>query len=83
MANAPDPITSPPAVPGQPYDASAPGIGGDGQSTPTQVYAADGGSGANPWPKVQEAGAASWDNGQITGGWPGNGTSDGGAWKQT
>lgn len=83
MADAPDPITSPPAQAGQPYSAQASGPGRPSQSAPTQVYDADGGSGADPWPKIQEAGAADWSTGRITGGWPGNGTSDGGAWKQT
>lgn len=83
MASAPDPITSPPPVPGQPYDATAASPSRPSQSTPTQVYAGDGGPGAGEaWPKIQGAGAADWRTGQVTGDWPGNGTSDGSAWKQ-
>jgi hypothetical protein len=83
MAKAPEPITSPPPVPGQPYDATVSGPGRPSQSAPTQVYDADGGSAsAEAWPKIQEAGAANWATGHIDGGWPGNGTSDAAAWKQ-
>lgn len=84
MARAPDPITSPPDVPGQPYDSQASGSGDAGQSVPEQVYNAAGGSGsADPWPKIQEGGAADWRTGKVTGEWPADGTSDGTAWKQT
>ena len=83
MAKAPAPITSPPPVPGQPYSASASGPANPSQSSPTQVYDADGGSAAGEaWPKIQEAGAADWSSGQISGGWPGNGTSTN-PWTQT
>ena len=83
MADAPDPITSPPAQPWQPYDAAAVSIGDDGQSVSAQVYAAKGGSGADPWPKVNEGGAIDMNSGKVSGGWPGNGTSSDGGWKST
>lgn len=80
MADAPFPITAPPNVPGQPYDASVSGTEDD--TALPDVY------GANQvvngvWPKVKDAGAADWETGAISGGWPSDGTSDGGAWKQT
>lgn len=80
MADAPSPITSPPRVPGQPYDATAPG-NEDDTSLP-DVYGANTVNNGD-WPKVMEAGAADWTTGAIKGGWPSDGTSDGGAWKQT
>lgn len=83
MADAPDPITSPPAQPWQPYDPSAVSIGDDGQSVSGQVYNAKGGSGADPWPKVTEGGAADMSSGKVAGGWPGNGSSSAGPWKST
>jgi hypothetical protein len=82
MPDAPDPVTSPPNVPGQPYDATASGSG-DAQSAPTTVYNATGGPGSSdPWPKVQDGGAADWRTGKVTGRWPADGTSDGSAWSQ-
>lgn len=84
MPQAPDPITSPPRVPGQPYDACAPAGVPDDQNTPETVYNAVGGAHtADPWPKIQEAGAASMTTGEPTGTWPGDGASSGGAWRQT
>jgi hypothetical protein len=81
MADAPAPITAPPAPDG-PYDATAPGAG-DAQSDTAHVYDAAGGSAkADPWPKIQEGGAADWRTGQVTGGWPDDGTSDGSKWNQ-
>ena len=80
MAQAPSPITSPPAQPWQPYDATAGGRPED-QTEPETIYDGSGGSGNDPWPKVQEAGAAD-STGKVTGGWSGNGTSDGNVWKQ-
>jgi hypothetical protein len=84
MPAAPDPITSPPAVPGQPYSAQDSGPAQESQSAHEHVYDADGGHGSgDPWPKIQDAGAADMNTGRVTGGWPDDGTSDGGAWKQT
>lgn len=80
MAKAPAPVTSPPPVPGQPYDAAAPGTG-DAQSGAEHVYDAAG-STAGAWVKVQEGGAADFRTGQVTGKWPGNGTSSAGPWRQ-
>jgi hypothetical protein len=77
MPDAPRPITSPPAQSFQPWDANAPGTEDD-TATP-DVYGAN----SPDWPKVQDGGAADWSSGKITGGWPGNGASDGGAWEQT
>jgi hypothetical protein len=82
MADAPDPITSPPAQPWQPYSAASVSIGDDGQSVSGQVYDAKGGSGSDPWPKVTEGGAAD-GNGKVSGGWPGNGSSSAGPWQNT
>ena len=82
MADAPDPITSPPAQPWQPYEPQDHGPADASQSRPTQVYDAAGGTGNDPWPKIQDAGAASMETGEITGGWPGNGTSTD-PWHQT
>jgi len=83
MPDAPDPITSPPAHPWQPHDASSVSIGDDGQSVAEHVYDAKGGSGADPWPKVTEGGAINVSTGAVEGGWPGNGTSSSGPWKST
>lgn len=82
MARAPRPITSPPDQPWQPYDAAAAAGVPDDQSAPTTVYNPAGGSGGDPWPKVQEAGAASWTTGEPDGTWPGNGTNTD-PWTQT
>jgi hypothetical protein len=83
MPDAPDPVTSPPAQPFQPWDPSSAYPGDDGQSTPEHVYDAKGGPGsADPWPKIQEGGAAD-ASGKVSGGWPGNGTSSAGPWKST
>jgi hypothetical protein len=84
MPAAPDPITSTPPVPGQPYDAQASGPAQSSQSSEEQVYDADGGKGSgDPWPKIQDGGAADFRTGKVTGTWPTDGTSDGSAWKQT
>lgn len=84
MPRVPAGVTSTPEVPGQPYDAQAPAGVPDDQSAPTTVYNGAGGPGsADPWPKIQEAGAASMTTGEPTGVWPGDGASDGRAWKQT
>lgn len=82
MASAPDPITSPPDVPGQPYDATASGPAQASQSGSGQVYGKDGWPGPEAWPKIQDGGAANMATGETHGGWPSDGTSDGGAWKQ-
>ena len=83
MPDAPNPITSPPDVPGQPYDATAPGVSED-QTAPTTIYNAAGGDRAgHPWVKIQDGGASSPDGTATAGDWPGNGASDGGVWKQT
>lgn len=84
MPTAPKPITSTPAVPSQPYNAAAPGSG----QLPTQpetVYDAAGGAhAAEPWVKIADGGAADMSTGAVrSGDWPGDGTSDGRAWKQT
>jgi len=83
MPDAPDPITSPPAQPWQPHSAAAAYPGDDGQSTAEHVYDAKGGSGSDPWPKVNEGGAIDMNTGAVSGGWPGNGTSSSGPWKST
>ena len=83
MPRVPDPITSPPEVPGQPYDATDSGPSQSSQSEPTQVYDADGWPGGEAWPKIQDGGAADWSSGRTQGGWPSDGTSDGSKWKQT
>ena len=83
MPKAPDPITSPPPVPGQPYDATDSGPAQASQSAPEQVYDASGGHGsADPWPKIQDGGTADWASGRTQGGWPSDGASDGGKWRQ-
>lgn len=83
MPDAPSPITSPPAQPWQPYGSKAAYPGDDGQSVPEHVYDAKGGSGSDPWPKVMEGGSIDMSTGKVAGGWPGDGTSSGGAWKST
>jgi hypothetical protein len=82
MADAPDPITSPPAQSWQPYNASAPGAAED-QVTATTIYDAVAGDQAGgPWRKIQEAGACG-PNGEATAdSWPGNGASSDGGWRQ-
>jgi len=83
MADAPSPITSPPALPWQPYDASAPGAAED-QVTSGTIYDAVGGDAAGgPWRKIQEAGACGPSGEAIAGSWPGNGASSDGGWVQT
>lgn len=82
MPDAPRPITSPPALPWQPYDTTAPGAAED-QVAPTTIYdAVPGDSAGGPWRKIQEAGAANFATGEVDGGWPGNGTSGDGGWRQ-
>ncbi len=82
MPQVPSPVTSPPAQPFQPYDATAPGTG-DAQSDATTIYDSAGGGGrGGQWVKVQEGGAADPATGRVTGGWASDGTSDGGKWKQ-
>ena len=83
MPRVPSGVTSPPEVPGQPYDSTAPAGVPDDQSSPTTVYNGVGGPGSSdPWPKIQEGGAASMTTGEPTGVWPDNGASDGSVWKQ-
>ena len=80
MAKAPSPVTSPPPLPFQPYNAAAPEEV-PAQTGPLNVYDATSG-GAQPWLKIAEGGACD-SSGRSDGTWPGNGTSDGGAWTQT
>lgn len=84
MPRVPSPVTSPPEVPGQPYDALAPGTL-DAQSTPAQVYDAAGGKGsAEAWPKIRQGGSIDMTTGVANPhDWPGDGSSDGRDWKQT
>jgi hypothetical protein len=82
MPSAPDPITSPPAQPWQPYDATAPGAAED-QVTSATIYNSVGGDQAGgPWRKIQEAGAAGSNAEATADSWPGNGASSDGGWKQ-
>ncbi len=82
MADAPRPITSPPAQPWQPYSATEPGAAED-QVTATTIYDAAGGPGAgNPWVKIQDGGASNSSGEASADSWPGDGDSDGSAWKQ-
>lgn len=83
MPDAPDPITAPPALPWQPYDATAPGAPED-QTEPTTIYDAVGGSGrdGHPWVKIQDGGASNAQGLTTAGEWPGNGDSTDGGWKQ-
>lgn len=82
MADAPRPITSPPAQPWQPYDATAPGASED-QTKPETIYdAVSGDADGGPWRKIQEAGAAGPGGEATADSWPGNGSSGDGGWKQ-
>lgn len=82
MADAPKPVTSPPALPWQPYDAQAPGAPED-QTAPETIYDAAGSAGGpQPWIKIQDGGAADASGKATAEEWPGDGTSDGSAWKQ-
>lgn len=82
MADAPKPITSPPALPWQPYDATAPGAAED-QVVATTIYDAVAGDAAGgPWRKIQDGGAAGPRGEAVADAWPGNGTSSDGGWKQ-
>ena len=66
----------------QPYDATEAGTA-DTAPQGGSVYAGNGAGGpVGGWVKVREAGAASWSNGTISGGWPGNGASGDGGWEQ-
>lgn len=84
MPDAPRPITSPPAQPWQPWDTSE-NSSGDPQVASAQIYDAAGSTGgAEPWVKVRGGGRINMTTGVTTPeGWPGDGASDGGAWKQT
>jgi hypothetical protein len=83
MADAPSPITSPPALPWQPYDATASGAAED-QVVATTIYdSVAGDSGGGPWRKIQDGGAADSSGRASAGAWPGNGASSDGGWKQT
>lgn len=78
MADAPDPITSPPAQSYQPYDATE---SGTQDSAPGSERSYAGTPIGRGWVKIKDGGAAS-PSGGISGGWPDDGTSDGSAWKQ-
>jgi hypothetical protein len=82
MADAPNPITSPPAQSWQPYDATAPGAAED-QTAPTTIYeSVAGDSAGGPWRKIQDGGAAGGHGEAVADAWPGNGASGDGGWKQ-
>lgn len=82
MPSAPDPITSPPALSWQPYDAAAPGAAED-QTAATTIYnSVPGDSAGGPWRKIQDGGAASPATGGVAGGWPDDGASSNGGWTQ-
>lgn len=84
MPRVPSGITSPPEVPGQPYNAQASSGVPNDQSAPTTVYNSVGGPGSSdPWPKIQEGGAINMTTGEPTGRWPDNGASSDGGWNQT
>lgn len=83
MPKVPSPITSPPPLPFQPYDASAPGAAEDQVSATTIYDAVPGDSTGGPWRKIQDGGAAGSQGEAVADSWPGDGTSDGGTWKQT
>jgi hypothetical protein len=83
MPDVPSPITSPPRVPGQPYNAAAPGAA-EGQTAPLTIYDAAGGSGSgSPWQKIQDGGSCSAEGLAVAGGWPDNSASSDGGWQQT
>lgn len=82
MPDAPDPVTSPPAQPWQPYDATDPGAAED-QVAPTTIYDAAPGDAGGPWRKIQDGGASSPEGEASAGSWPDNGASGDGGWKQT
>lgn len=82
MPDVSGPVTSPPALPWQPYDATAPGTGDDQSASATIYDPVPGDAAGGPWAKVQEGGAADWRTGRVTDGWPGNGTSSAGPWRQ-
>lgn len=81
MPQAPNPITSPPPLPYQPYDAAAPEES-ESQVDAETVYDAnsEGTSSDNPWKKLADGGAAD-SEGRSLGTWPGNGTSSSAPWK--
>jgi hypothetical protein len=82
MPDAPNPVTSTPKLPWQPYDAAAPGAAED-QVTPTTIYDSVGGDQAGgPWRKIQEGGAAGPGGEATADSWPSNGASADGGWKQ-
>ena len=84
MADAPAPITSPPAQEFQPYSATESGSD-DSAPGPGQVYAGNGPpASGNVWTKVRDGGGASMTDGSLPGShWPDDGTSNGSQWKQT
>lgn len=81
MPDAPNPITSPPALPWQPYNAAAPEEQESSADAET-VYdeLSEGGGNGNPWHKVADGGASN-PAGVSQGTWPGNGASGDGGWQ--
>jgi hypothetical protein len=83
MPDAPNPITSTPSQPWQPWDATESGSG-DPQTQAGTVYDAKGGSGADPWVKIRDGGQIDMSSGASQpGNWPDDGSSSAGPWKQT
>ena len=83
MADAPKPVTSPPAQPWQPYDATAPGASEDQVTAGTIYDSVSGDADGGPWRKIQDGGACDSSGRATAGDWPGDGASSSGGWKQT
>lgn len=75
------PVTANPDLPWQPYEATKEG-NSPAAEVQGRVYDGNQGADATGWQKLVDGGAMGM-NGKLTGGWPGNGTSDGSAWTQT
>ena len=75
------PIEAMPDLSWQPYDATK-GGSSPGASEQEHVYDGNQGADGTGWEKLSDGGAMDM-SGKVSGGWPGNGSSDGSAWTQT
>lgn len=81
MPQVPEPITSPPPLPWQPYDAADPEEQESQVDAETVYDEVSEGPRANPWRKLADGGAAD-PSGRSKGYWPPNGQSNtAGPWK--
>lgn len=75
------PVQGTPSLAYQPWDATEEGTA-DTAPGPTMVYEGNQGQDPTGWVKIKDGGAADMNTGKASGVWPGDGASDGSAWKQ-